>query len=354
MPFPDFSEFSLAFNAIIFAIAAVGVWLVGTKLSQYVDVIAARTGIGRAFAGALLLGGATSLPEIATTITASLNDAPNLAGANLLGGIVAQMAILGLVDAVALRGKALTFFAPQPALLIQGMLLIVLLGVVMAALASGELFSILGVGFWPVLIVLLYAAGLWLIYQYEGYARWEPVGELAEPPGSARDLKDTWQKAFLAVSTPTVKLRFGVAAVLVLLFGVLVAQSGEAIAEQSGIGEGFVGATLVALATSLPELSTTYSAVRFGAYSMAAANILGTNILEIALFLPADLAYRSGPIFNAMDPNVGLLGALGIIVTAVFLWGVLERRDRTIFGMGSDSAIIILVYLLGMLLYYLM
>ncbi len=101
--------------------------------------------------------------------------------------------------------------------------------------------------------------------------------------------------------------------------GFLVAKTGAVVAGQSGVGQGIVGATLVAFATSLPELSTTYSAVRFGAYSMAAANILGTNRLEIALFLPAELAYREGPIFDVMQPSAVFLGSLEIVVTCLYL-----------------------------------
>lgn len=84
---------------------------------------------------------------------------------------------------------------------------------------------------------------------------------------------------------------------------------------------------------------------------MAAANILGTNSLEIALFLPADAAYRKGPIFDVLDHSAIFLAALGIIVTALYLWGILERRDRTILGMGYDSFLVLFVYIAGMLIY---
>ncbi|TWU01396.1 hypothetical protein [Neorhodopirellula pilleata] len=84
---------------------------------------------------------------------------------------------------------------------------------------------------------------------------------------------------------------------------------------------------------------------------MAAANILGTNSLEIALFLPAELAYRDGPIINAMNPADAFLGAIGITVTAVYLWGILERRDRTVMGMGVDSLVVLIVYIGGLVIY---
>lgn len=348
----NFANYSISINLLVFSIGALLVWAAGTKLSKYVDLFADRTGLGKAFAGALLLGGATSLPELATTITASYSGAAELAGTNLLGGVVMQIAVLALIDAVALRGKPLTLFSPKSSILMAGIMLIVLVALASAAVTSGELFSWRGLGFWPVALFAAYLLTMGVIYRYEGDPRWEPRGEIAQPPESARDLKDAHRQAFADVSTTRLIASFLLASLVVLIGGFFVARTGEAIAEQTGIGQSFVGATLVALATSLPEVSTTYSAVRFGAYSMAAANILGTNSLEIALFLPAELAYREGPMFDAMSPSVAFLGSMGIVVTSLYLWGILERRDRTVLGMGVDSLTVLLVYIGGMAIYW--
>tara|TARA_R110002072_G_scaffold13426_2_gene56386 strand:+ start:25802 stop:26947 length:1146 start_codon:yes stop_codon:yes gene_type:complete len=346
------NELSLPLNVVVFTIGAALVWFAGTKLSQYVDLFADRTGMGKAFAGALLLGGATSLPELATTITASWSGAAQLAGANLLGGVVMQIAVLAMIDVAVLRGRPLTLFSPNSSLLMAGVLLIALVALASAAVSAGELFSFAGIGFWPVALFLAYVGSIWVIYRYEGDPRWQPRGEIAQPPESARDLKDAYQSAYESVSTKKLIALFFAASSVVLVGGFLVAKTGESIAEQTGIGQSFVGATLVALATSLPEVSTTYSAVRFGAYSMAAANILGTNSLEVALFLPADMAYREGAIFDAMNPSDAFLAAIGIVVTGVYLWGILERRDKTVFGMGVDSFAVMVVYLGGLAIYW--
>lgn len=85
---------------------------------------------------------------------------------------------------------------------------------------------------------------------------------------------------------------------------------------------------------------------------MAAANILGTNCLELALFLPAELVYREGLVFDAMQPSAAFLGSIGIVVTSLYLWGILERRDRTIFGMGFDSLAVLVVYVGGIAIYW--
>ncbi|WP_146523684.1 sodium:calcium antiporter [Stieleria varia] len=350
----DFSDNSIGVNFVVFAFGALLVWGAGTKLSKYVDLFADRTGLGKAFAGALLLGGATSLPELATTLTASYSGAAELAATNLLGGVVMQIAVLALIDAFVLRGRPLTLFSPKSSLLMAGIMLIGLIALASAAVASGELLAWSGVGIWPVALFAAYLLSMGVIYRYEGDPRWEPRGEIAQPPESARDLKDAHRHAFQETSTAQLVGYFLVASVVVLVGGVLVAKTGEAIAEQTGVGQSIIGATLVAFATSLPEVSTTYSAVRFGAYSMAAANILGTNSLEIALFLPAELAYRGGAIFDAMQPSASFLAAIGIVVTSLYLWGILERRDRTVLGMGVDSLAVLIVYIGGMAIYWML
>ena len=348
----DLSQNSIWLNLLLFTLFAAGVWYAGAKLSLYVDLIADRTGIGQAFAGALLLGGATSLPELATTISASASGAAELAGNNLLGGVALQISVLAGMDIVCLRNRPLTFFSPKAALLLQGVFLILMLSLVIMILMTGELITLAGVGLWSMMLVVIYGFGLWSFHRYEGDPRWKPAGELEEPPESNRDLKDAHQAEYQSVSTGALVLWFSLSACGVLFSGYLVARTGEVLSEQTGLGQSLIGATLVALATSLPEVSTTWSAIRFGAYSMAVANILGTNVLEVVLFLPADIAYRDGSLIDAMDPSASFLAALGIVLTSIYLWGILERRDRTILGMGYDSALVLLFYFGGMGLYY--
>ncbi len=139
-----------------------------------------------------------------------------------------------------------------------------------------------------------------------------------------------------------------VAGAVILTAGWALALTGDALAEQTGLGASFVGVALVAASTSLPELSTALGAVRRGNHQMAVSNILGTNCLELALFLLADVAYREGPILAATDRSSLLAGTMGMVVTSIFLLGLLERRDRTVWNMGWDSLAILVVYVAGL------
>lgn len=337
----------------VFVVAAVLVWRSGTSLSRWTDLLADRMGLGEVFAGVVLLGVATSLPEVATTATAATRGAAQLAGSNLLGGLAMQIAILAVVDFFGVRDRALTFFAPSSALLMQGVMLIGMIALTAMAMVADPL--VVGwVSGWSIVLGLGYFLSIYLIYKYEGNPRWEPLGEIAEAPKSADKLRAEQRSHYEDSSTLALVGRFALAAGGVLVGGYFVATSGEALAEQSGLGHSFIGASLVAIATSLPELSTVAGAVRLGAYGMAVSNILGTNTLELGLFLPADLLYREGPIYSELGDPEMFLAMLGILISAIYLWGVLERKDQTVGRLGIDSVAVLVTYLAGMTVVFFM
>lgn len=154
---------------------------------------------------------------------------------------------------------------------------------------------------------------------------------------------------------PGRKLYWYLAVMVLLIFGGgwLLAQTGDALAQQTNLGASFVGAALVAAATSLPELSTALTAARQGNHEMAVSNILGTNCLEVGLFFVADLFYRNGSVLGEMNRSAFVAATLGLLVTAIFLLGLLERGNRTVLGMGIDSLAVLITYIIGLgALYY--
>ena len=118
----------------------------------------------------------------------------------------------------------------------------------------------------------------------------------------------------------------------------------EGLAEQTGLGSSFIGATLLATTTSLPEHSTTIAAVRMGAYTMAISNISGSNLIMVLVLFPADIFYRDGLTLNQVDGTAKLALLSGILVTAIYMIGLLVRRKPRVFGIGLDSLIVLIVY----------
>ncbi|TWT99449.1 putative calcium/sodium:proton antiporter [Botrimarina colliarenosi] len=348
MPSLDFGSIPVWGNLLILAIAGIVVWIAGLKLARLAESIALRTGMSRVLAGAMLLGVATSLPEIATTVTAgALGNAP-LAVNNLFGGVAMQLAVLAVIDFWSVRNGPLTFFSPDPVLLLAGVLLVLQVALAVIAVSAGDVAIYAHIGLWPVLLVVIYGMSLYYIENFASLETWTAarLPEKALQAGSPGDDQDEEEKS--DASLAWLMSLFAFNCVLVLIGGASLSTSADALSVQTGVGSGFIGATLVAVATSLPEISTTAGAIRLGAYTMAIANIFGTNTLEIALLFPADLAYRDGPVMNAVDNSALLMAGLSIVMTALYLWGLLERRDRSILRMGVDSWCVVLTYLAGL------
>lgn len=358
----NFSENPLWLNLLIFGIAAAGVWFAGGRLERLGDAIAVRTGLGKALVGLVLLAVATSLPEIATTLSAAWLGYRDLVVHNLLGGVAMQTAVLVIADAVVRRG-ALTRFSPTYPLIMQGVALLLMLAVVICWIAMGDRGTItlraggggvsIGLMGWALLGV--YLLMLRTTHAAQQTPRWRPV----QQPDRQEDTADAQKAAqeaspqnrFVPWSVRRLLLMFALFAAVIFVAGWALAQTGEAIAEQTGIAASFIGATLVAIATSLPEVSTTVAAARHGNYSMAMANIFGSNMFDVMLLLPADLIL-AGSLFGEPSRTAMFTAGLGVALTCVYLWGMLEHRDRTVWGLGMDSAAVAVVYPAGVVVLY--
>jgi cation:H+ antiporter len=347
-PFPvmlPFNQWPLWINLAVFAASAAVVWAAGTRLAAYVDAIAKRTGLGQGFAGLLLLGGITSLPEVATVTTSSLTGNPALALNNILGSAAINVVLLAVADAV-LGRDALTAVVAKPATLLQGTLGMILLAMTAAAITTGDRVLFGGVGLWSTALLAGCIGALWLCSGYEQRHVWTVVGvrrDTDEPHGE-RNEQQPWGSLTLGT--------LGVGAAI-LAAGYLLSQTGDAIAEQSGLGQGLIGLVLVGFATSLPELSSVTAALRLKRYEMAVGDIFGTNLFNIALIFLADLAYRGErPVLAMAGPFESVASLLAVALTGVFVVGLLERKDKTVMRMGYDSLSAIALFIAGLILLY--
>jgi cation:H+ antiporter len=340
----DFANLPLTANLAAFTGAAAAVWVAGTLIAGYADIISKRTGIGHAALGLLLLGGITSLPEAAVTVTAAYSGNAAMSVNNLLGGIAIQVVILAAADA-AIGRSALTAVVPNPIVLLQGGLNIFLLSVIVSGITVGD-YAVLGIGVWLWLLLALYLYGIRILAKSEGALPWRPE----TGPARQQEQQDTDAGALPNLSSTIAKTV--AAGSVIAVAGYVLSKTGEAIAEQTGLGSSFIGAVLVAISTSLPEVSTVLSAARMGHYTMAISDILGTNLFDGALLFIVDGVDSGGPILNRVGAFSAFAGLVGIIVTTLFTIGLIERRDRTFLRMGFDSIAVLMTYVVGLVVMY--
>ena len=346
-----FAALPLAALLAIFVVAAGAIWIAGVKLSDTTDVLSHRLGLGEALGGVILLAIATNLPEIAITVSAAAAGQVGVAVGNILGGIAIQTVVLVALDIWGMKDKVpLTYKAASLTLVIEGLLVVaVLIVAVMGTQLPGTLIYA-RIGPAALLIALLWVVGVWLVGRANRGLAWhDSAGDApdtqAKPKGHAA--AQTEQAATdRGVSTLRAGIVFALASIVTLVAGVVLERAGDAVAGQIGMSGVLFGATVLAAATSLPELSTGLTSTRAGDYQLAISDIFGGNAFLPVLFLLATLISGKAVLPEAQHTDIYLAG-LGVLLTSVYLAGLIFRPKRLILGMGADSLAVLILYALG-------
>jgi cation:H+ antiporter len=342
-----FEQISLPILSLIFAMAAGVVWIAGIYVSKTTDVLSGRFGLGEAIGGAVLLAIVTNLPEIAITASGALRNQLGIATGNILGGIAIQTVVLVLLDGFGLGKKApLTSHAASLDLVLEAVLVIVMLAIVVMGHQLPE--SLIWRGITPddVLIGGAWIIGLYLIGKARAALPWQSHGEA---PGGQRR-RTIRQKRERArekeSSTAVAAIVFAVAAIATLLAGVVLQQTSETMAKQLGMTGVVFGATILAAVTALPEISTGLAAVKLGDHKLAISDILGGNAFLPVVFLVATLISGKALLPHATKSDM-YLTALGMLLTAVYIYGLIFRPRRQIGRIGIDSLAVLVIYAIG-------
>ncbi len=334
---PNFTAMSLPVLAAIFIAGAALVWYAGTRLARYADEIAERTGIGHAVVGVLLLGAVTSLPEISTTTVATMSGNPSMAVNNLLGGVAFQVVVIALAD-LFVGKRALTSMVPGPRTVLNALVSILLLIIAAIGVMVGD-WSLPGnIGFFPVLIAVTYIICIRQLSREVAVSGWVPAKEA--------DV-ETHEIENISASNTRLALFTAGMGLVILAGGTLVTLSAEGIAESTGVDTGLVGLTLLAFATSLPELSTAIAAVRLRRAELAIGDILGGNMFDVVLIGFIDVLDQGEPVLRQVDRASMTAALIGVLLTALVLIGLIERRDKYAFRLGYDSIAVLVVYIAG-------
>ncbi|MFO8034437.1 MAG: hypothetical protein R6U88_04655 [Candidatus Bipolaricaulota bacterium] len=296
----------------------------GRRLVRAAEGIAAATGLARGWLGFILLGLVTSLPELVVTMTGGGIEAPAIAVGNALGSNAFNLGILGLFGLVA--GGAL-FSNLAASHVVSCAMGVLMTAAVLGAIALGGGPSVGPLSAASILILVLFLSAAWLQYVAE------PTAPVVSPPRMGRA---PWVAASSAVA--------------VIVAGVALTYSAREVAAGTGTSQSLMGATLVAMATSLPELAVCWEAVRLRAYDLFAGNIFGSNAFNIFTIFFTDLTYGR-PMLGALEEEawpIVLVGAWGLALAAVALAALGTRAKRRVGRMDLASGLVVVTYLVGL------
>ena len=336
------------FLLLIFLAASAATWMAGVALSKTTDALDTRLGLGDELGGLILLSIAGSLPELAITISAAASGNLSLAAGNLIGGIAIQTMVLLICDFAVGPSRPLTYLVGALTPVLEGLLVImVVAGVELGALlkestAIGGRVSPASLG-----IVVVWVVGLYVINRARKEPRWS-VSMPGSHPGRHRRTQPHPEQPhpYAGASTARVALVFGAACAVTLVAGVLLEKTGNSLADRINVNGVIFGATVLAAATALPEISSGIAAVRLGDHALAIGDIFGGNAFQVCLFLVADLV-AGKPVLPSSGHLNAWLAALGVALTAVYGFGVVGRPQRTHGRLGPDSLLALTVFSLG-------
>jgi len=230
--------------------------VISDRIIRYTLILSGVFGLSEVAAGFILLSVATSLPELSVSTVASLIDEGGLSVGNVLGSNIANLTII----------IGLAIFFSRTEILVKGrsqkelvQFLFLSSVIPLFIVQRGSLGPILGL----VLLILFVYFGVTISRKTE---KTEPLDRAAG-------------------SIAVVGLKFIASLITIILLSKLVVDSSVDIAEFMGLPPSIIGATIVALGTSLPELATTIQALKKKLFEMALGNLLGSCITNITLIL---------------------------------------------------------------------
>lgn len=315
-------------------LSAAGIVLAARWLARSAERLAHSTGLGQAFVGAIFLAASTSAPEFFVDIRASMDGLPDLAAGDLLGSSIINLSILAVAFLSSEKSRWQDTAAPATVPL--SFLAVLLTGEAACLIYWYPDGDFAGIHWGSYLIVVTYFAGSRLVFRSE-----------AQSNGLTIKTQVHGTRAVLSQAT-----KFAGATLVIFFLSPLLVASMEKIALATGIDRTFIGTTLLALTTSLPELVSTMTAIRLGAPTLAVGNIVGSNAFNMTIFFFMDWAWGPPNLWSSLSHHhvlsallvVGGMSALGIISSVRF--GKKEMTARIVLGL------ILLVNFIGMLILF--
>lgn len=316
-------------------VALIGV--AGSRLIRYGDALAALTGLSRGWIGLIMVATVTSLPELVTGLSAvTLAASPDIAVGDALGSCVFNLAVLALVDVFHRRRSVYAVASPVHILSAWfGALLLAIVALALLPAVRSVLPAVGHVGAVSIVIALAYGVAMRAMYRAE-----QRTPRMSEPAPGALSFKEALTG-------------YALTSMVIVGSGTWLPMIGVELARQMGWSNSFVGTLFVAFATSVPELATTWAALRIGAVDMAVANLLGSNLFDVLILAIDDLAYAKGSLLAQVSPLHAASALSACLMSGAVAVAMAQRpASRVLRGGSWASTVLLALYLLNAVFQY--
>ena len=269
-------------DGIFFLILAFLTAFISIKLSYYGDLLSKQTKLASAFIGGLIIASITSLPEFITSVSAVIIDNPSLSFGDILGSNMFNIFVLGIYDLYFFKKN---IFDNKNKYIFECLILII-----------EYIFIYLNLHFLTTLILIF----LYIIY-------------------SIKTIKNVKEDNNISSKEKYVLLKFIINIILLIVLSILLTISADNITRiYPNIASSSVGAILLGITTSLPEVVTTFSLIKLNNYNMAISNIIGSNIFNFLVLSISDL-FDKKSIYNLIDIYSKMYLYGGLFITILLL-----------------------------------
>lgn len=141
---------------------------------------------------------------------------------------------------------------------------------------------------------------------------------------------------------------FFASAAVIIAAGSQLSKNADIIAEKTGLSGALVGALLLPIVTSLPEIVTSAQSALIDNPDIALGNIFGSNMFNILIIAVVDIAQGGGPLLRHVKLGHILTAGIGLLLAALAAIFILLQLQANIFGIGLDSITILVVFIFGM------
>lgn len=288
---------------IRFLICGLLILWAGTRVSKIGDRLAHKLGLSHAWIGIIFLSIITSLPEAANGISSvTIADAPDLAVSNIFGACVYDLMFLFILDIVQwARKKKTIFFDFHYSNFIASVFALFLVGISVLGIYFASLklnIGLFNISVYTALMLFVYFISQKVLF------RLEVEDEEEEKVKKEGLLKDIMAFVFYGI--------------IVVLAGIYLPFIGKEIAQIYNWEKAFVGAAILGVATTLPEIVVSVSAL-FIVPEMAIGNLVGSNLFNLSLMFVDDLFFRKGYLFDFISSKQMVLGSFNFLMLALIV-----------------------------------